>query len=132
MIIQEEKGKIRMKRLALDFDNNCLCIMMEGQHGTEIISGIKREDFKSFIPEKYNDKSSFTWDFETENISVNRPYKAKNNFMTEECFVPEIVESMPGIGKRFNEFIKILDLEPVNLAEEIKKDMPELATLLGL
>ena len=26
-----------MKRLSIDFDNHCLCIMTEGQQGTEIV-----------------------------------------------------------------------------------------------
>ncbi len=121
-----------MKRLSIDFDNSCLCIMMPGQQGTELVPGIKKEDFEGFIPQKYRDKSSFTWDFEVESISINQPYKAVNNFMTKECFVPEVVEPMPKLGKRFNEFIKLLDMEPVNLADEIRKEMPEVAKLLGL
>ena len=52
--------------------------------------------------------------------------------MTKECFVPEVVEPMPKLGKRFNEFIKLLNMEPVNLADEIRKDMPEIAKLFGL
>ena len=109
-----------MKRLSLDFDNRCLCIMMPGQEGTQIVSELKKEDFESFIPGKFKDRSSFTWDFEAESISINQPYKAINNFMTKECFVPEVVEPMPKLGKRLNLFIKLLDLEPVNLAEEIQ------------
>lgn len=121
-----------MKRLSLDFDNKCLCIMMPGQEGTQIIPELNREDFENFIPQKYRDKSSFTWDFEAESISVNHSYMAINNFMTKECFVPEIVEPMPKLGKRFNEFTKLLNMEPVNLANEIRKDMPGIAKLFGL
>jgi hypothetical protein len=106
--------------------------MMPGQEGTQIIPELKREDFESFIPQKFSKKSSFTWDFEAESVSVNQPYKAKDNFMTKECFVPEVVEPMPKLGKRFNEFIKLLKMEPVNLADEIQKDMPEIAKLFGL
>lgn len=121
-----------MKRLSIDFDNHCLCIMMPGQEGTQIIPELKREDFKSFIQEKFSDKSSFTWDFEGESVSVNQPYKAIDNFVTKESFVPEVVEPMPKLGKRFNEFIKLLNMEPVNLADEIQKDIPEIAKLFGL
>ena len=37
-----------MKRLSLDFDNHCLCIMMPGQEGTQIIPELKKEDFERF------------------------------------------------------------------------------------
>ena len=121
-----------MKRLSIDFDNNCLCIMMPGQQGTELVPGIKKEDFESFIPEKYRDKDSFTWDFETETISVNQPYTAEKNFMTKECFIPQVVEPMPKLGKKFDKFTKLLGMETVNLADEIRKDRPEVARLFGL
>lgn len=121
-----------MKRLSIDFDNHCLCIMMPGQQGTEIIPELKKEDFEGFIPDKYKDRSSFTWDFDSESISINKPYKAIDNFMTKECFVPEGSEPMPELRHRFSEFVQILGMEPVNLADEIRKDMPELANLFGL
>ena len=95
-------------------------------------TGVISKRAPSSIPKKFSDKSSFTWDFEAESISVNQPYKAIDNFMTKECFVPEVVEPMPKLGKRFNEFIKLLNMEPVNLADEIRKDMPEIAKLFGL
>ena len=85
-----------MKRLSLDFDNRCLCIMMPGQEGTQIVPELKKEDFESFIPGKYKDRSSFTWDFEAESISVNQPYKAINNFMitgTGVCLTQHYTES---------------------------------------
>jgi hypothetical protein len=43
-----------------------------------------------------------------------------------------MMKLIPGRGKRFNEFIKLLDMEPVNLAEEIRKDMPGVAKLFRL
>ncbi len=121
-----------MKQISLDFDNNCICIMMPGQQGTQILPKFEKHDFVDFIPEKFKDRSSFTWDFEAEIISVNRPYKAIDGFMTKECFVPETEEPMPGLGKRFDEFIKILGMKPMNLADEIRKEMPEIARLFGL
>lgn len=39
---------------------------------------------------------------------------------------------MPKLGKQFNEFVRLLDMEPVNLAEEIRKDKPRIAKLFGL
>ena len=121
-----------MKRLAIDFDNHCLCIMMQGQQGTQIVPELDKATFDSFIPEKYKNKNSFTWDFQDETISVNQPYKAINNFMTKECFIPEVVEPMPKLEKRFNEFIKLLNMKPVNLADELRKEDPSLASWLGL
>ena len=32
---------------------------------------------------------------------MNQPYKAINDVMTKECFVPEAVEPMAKLGKRF-------------------------------
>ena len=121
-----------MKRISIDFDNRCLCIMTEGQQGTEIHPELNKEDFMGFIPKKYQDGSSFTWDFEAESFSKNQPYKAIDGFMTKECFVADYTEPMPKLGKRFNEFIKLLGMEPVNLANEIRKEMPDIAKLLGL
>lgn len=121
-----------MKRLSIDFDNHCLCIMTEGQQGTEIVPELDKATFDSFIPEKHKNKNSFTWDFQAETISVNQPYKAINNFMTKECFIPEVVEPMPKLEKRFNEFIKLLNMEQVNLADELRKEDPSLASWLGL
>lgn len=121
-----------MKRLSIDFENHCLCIMMPGHQGTAIIPELNKTDFESFIPEKHAEKSSFTWDFEAETISVNQPYKPTNNFMTKECFIPMVTEPYPKLGKRFGEFMRLLKVEPVNLAEEIRKDMPEVAKLFGL
>ena len=93
---------------------------------------LDKATFDSFIPEKYKNKNSFTWDFQAETISVNHPYKAINNFMTKECFIPEVVEPMPKLEKRFDEFIKLLNMEPVNLADELRKEDPSLASWLGL
>ena len=121
-----------MNQFSLNFDNNYLCIITPGQEGTEFISGLKKETFKSFIPEKYWDKASFTWDFETESITINKPYEpAPGTIITKSCFVPETVEPMPGLADRFEEFIKLLGMEQINLAEEIRKEMPELAKLIG-
>ena len=52
--------------------------------------------------------------------------------MTKECFIPEVVEPMPKLEKRFNEFIKLLNMKPVNLADELRKEDPSLASWLGL
>ena len=121
-----------MKRLSIVFDNNCLCIMMSGHQGTDIISDLRQEDFESFIPKKFKDKSSFTWDFEAETISINQPYKATNNYMTKECFIPMVTEPYPKLSKRYDEFLRLLKVKPINLVDEIRREMPEVAKLLGL
>ena len=119
-----------MKRISIDFESKALIIMTDGQQGTEIHPELKRETFDSFIPERYRDRSSFSWNFEAETFSVNQPYQAIDGFMTKECFRAELTEPMPKLGKRFNEFIKLLGMEPVNLAEEICKEMPWMARYL--
>jgi hypothetical protein len=119
-----------MKSIALDFDNNMICIMTAGQQGTEQSPNLKKVAFSSFIPKKYIEYNSFTWNFENETFAVNQPYILHDGcIMTQDCFVPEMIFPMPGLKKRFDEFIAILGYEEVDL----KAEMPaELRKLLGL
>jgi hypothetical protein len=106
-----------------------ICFMTEGQQGTEW-NELNKIAFSSFIPEKYRERTSFTWNFEDEMFSVNQDYVLYDGcIMTKECFVPEIIMPMPGLGKRFDEFIAILGYEKVNILSELP---PELRRLLGL
>lgn len=109
--------------------------MTEGQQGTErAIEELsdKRKFFDSFIPEKYRNHTSYTWNFEDETFSVNQDYHlADGCIMTKECFVPEIIVPMPGLNKRWNDMTQLLGMEEVNLKEEIKNSMPGIAKLLG-
>lgn len=118
-----------MKSIAIDFKNNRLCIMSKGQQGTERCD-LKKEDFYEFIPEKYRDRSSFTWDFEKETIAVNQDYElASGCIMTKDCFVPQVILPLSGLAKQYDKFIKIMNYEEVNLMDE----MPDyLKILFGL
>lgn len=119
-----------MKSIAVDFNNNMICIMKEEQQGTERATDLKKESFNSFIPEKHRDNSSFTWNFENETFSVNQNYvRPAGCIMTKDCFIPEMIIPMPGLKKRYNEFIAILGYEEV----DIKAGIPEeLRKLFGL
>ena len=119
-----------MKSISLDFKNHTICIMKEGQKGTERNHTIKKVAFHSFIPEKYRENSSFTWDFENEKFSVNKDFTLeKGCIMTADCFIPQLIISMPGLKERYDEFVAIMGYEEVDLKEE----MPiELRKLLGL
>ncbi len=122
-----------MKQFSLDFKDSILGIKTDKQDTTEKIFGLKKEDFESFIPEKYKDRMSFTWDFEAETISINEVYKPSNtNNGWNLRFIPEVVEPMPNLGKRFDEFAKTVKLEEWNIGDEIRKVSPELAELIGL
>lgn len=63
-----------MKSIGIDFSNRMLCIMTEGQQGTERaieeLSDISK--FYCFIPEKYRNHTSYTWNFEDETFSVEQ------------------------------------------------------------
>ena len=123
-----------MKSIGIDFSNRMLCIMTEGQQGTERaieeLSDISK--FYCFIPEKYRNHTSYTWNFEDETFSINQDYRLEDGcIMTKECFVPEVIVPMPGLKKRWNEMTQLLGMEEVNLKEELKKDMPGIAKLFG-
>ena len=61
-----------MNSISLDFDNNMICFMTEGQQGTESNPDLKKVAFNSFIPEEFRDRNSFTWNFENETFAVNQ------------------------------------------------------------
>lgn len=117
-----------MKSISLDFNNNCICIMTKGQQGTEIAPDIKKAALNSFIPEQYRDRSSFTWNFENDTFCVNQPYVLHSGcIMSKDCFIPEIIIPMPGLGKRYNEFLSIIGYK-----EEYIDFSKELLKLFGL
>ena len=119
-----------MKSIALDFKNNMICFMTEGQQGTELNPDLKKVAVNSFIPERFRDRNSFTWNFENETFAVNQDYEVHEGcIMTKDCFVPELITPMPKLSKRYEEFIAIIGYEEV----DIKAEMPEaLRKLLGL
>ena len=46
--------------------------MTDGQQGTEHGQDMKKEKFNSFIPDKFREYNSFTWNFEAETFAVNK------------------------------------------------------------
>ena len=112
-----------MKSISLDFKNDRICIMNEGQQGTEHGEGLKKVKFNSFIPEKFREHSSFTWNFESETFAVNQDYILHPGcIMTKDCFIPEVILPMPGLKKRYEEFISILGYEEFSWKAD---DFPE-------
>lgn len=83
-----------MKAIAIDFKNCCICLMLDGQQGTEINLEINnKQKFISMFPseELMNSSSSFTWNFEDEIFAVNKEYIKSGNpneIMTKDCFIP--------------------------------------------
>lgn len=115
-----------MKSIAIDFKNNRLCIMKKGQQGTERCN-LKKEDFYEFIPEKYRNKSSFTWDFENETVAVNQDYElAAGCIMTKDCFIPQVIFPLSGLAKQYDKFMKIMDYEEVNIVDDIPDYLKDL------
>lgn len=127
---KRREGRQDLKSIALDFDNHMVCIMTDTQQGTEQNSSLKKVAFHSFIPERYRENSSFTWNFENETFSVNQPFVLQPGaIMTQDCFIPEMIIPMKGLGKRFEEFVAILGYEEVDLKSEMPEEMRR---LLGL
>ena len=115
-----------MKSIAIDFKNNCLCVMSEGQQGTEIVD-FNKEDFYEFIPQKYRDRNSFTWDFENETFAVNQDYELEAGcIMTKDCFIPQVILPLSGLAKQYDKFIKIMDYEEINIVDYIPDYLKDL------
>ena len=119
-----------MRSISIDFNNNIICIMTEGQQGTEHAVDQPKVKFNSFIPEQFRENNSFTWNFEDELFVVNKDITLKAGcIMTEEDFVPHLIVPMPGLGKRYDEFIAIMGYEESSLLDEMDD---VLKYLLGL
>ena len=122
-------GAIGMKSISIDFKNDRICIMSAGQQGVEH-SLFRKEDFLSFIPEKWHAFNSFTWNFEDEVFAVNQEYELVDGaIMTSDCFIPILMIPMPGLADQYDNFLSLMDYEEVNLIEEMPE---ELRKLLGL
>lgn len=122
-----------MKSIGIDFSNKRICIMTEGQQGTERATEelSDKSKFDGFIPEQYRNHTSYTWNFDDETFAVNQDYQlVEGAIMTEGCFVPTVIVPMPGLNKRWNEMTNLLGYEEINLKEEIIKEMPDIAKLL--
>lgn len=102
-----------MKSISIDFKNHIMCIMTDGQQGTEYCPNIKKEDLQEFFPEKkYMEYASFTWNFNDECFAVNQEHKMfPGSIMTHEDFLPEIIIPYYGIRKKYKEFIKRIGIE---------------------
>lgn len=125
-----------MKSLAIDFTNKSLCIMNNGQEGTQYCD-VSKDALLKFIPERYRNYTSFTWNFENETLSMNQEYKLSENaikrgaIITKDCFIPECIVPMPGLSSHYNEFLEILDLEEISGKDLLSELSPYLRKLLG-
>lgn len=107
-----------MKSISIDFSNNMVCILAEGQQGTKLNPDLKRAAFNSFIPEQYRERGSYTWDFDADTFSVNQDYMLKDGcIITKDCFVPETTIAMEGLHGRFDEFVAIMGYGKSNVKE---------------
>lgn len=117
-----------MKSISIDFKNKRICIMTAGQQGTEHADeSVKKIKFNSFIPEEHREKDSFTWNFEDDTFAVNKKYELKPGcIMTADEFVPELIVPMPGLGKRYEEFIAIMgfeEFETMDIMDDLMKSL---------
>ena len=121
-----------MKSIAIDFKNQTICFMTEGQQGTEYLQDVSKDILFPFIPEAYRTEDSFTWDFEDGMFSVNRRISlSKGAIMTEDSFVPAKIMPMPSLKSRYSEFISLIGYEEINTMDMIKELPEEVWRLLG-
>ena len=91
---------------------------------------MKKVAFNSFIPEKFRDRNSFTWNFENETFTVNQDYVLKEGCITsKEHFVPELILLFPKLSERFDEMIAILGYEQVDLKKELSTELKKMLSL---
>ena len=113
-----------MNNISIDFNNKTLCIMSEGQQSTEYID-IDIAAFYGFIPKHLRHYTSYTWDFEVETFAANQEVTLKDGaIMIRENFKPLFIEPMPGLRKRYKEFITVLgyeEIETKSLVTEVLK-----------
>jgi hypothetical protein len=123
-----------MKSIGIDFKNDIICVMTDGQQGTEHGCGTldDRSKFERFIPKGYKDRTSYTWNFETETVSVNQNFKLMPGaIMSKDDFIPEVILPMPGLAKRWKEFYSLLGFEEIE-TKDIHILPDALKKLLGL
>lgn len=118
--IIEDKGGMNLNSIGIDFSNKMVCIMNSGQQGTQIVPAVKIEDFYDYIPEKYRDNTSFTWNFEDSTFTINEDYLLHPEaIMTKECFIPTVIIPMPGLGDNYKEFVARMGFEEVKIEGEL-------------
>lgn len=119
-----------MNSISLDFFNQCVCVMSEGQQGTMCEPDLQKDIFLSFIPDKYRQHQSYTWNFENETFAVNYDYHLRDGaIMTKDCFIPQVIIPMRGLKKRYREFLTLLNYEEFNtqdLFAELPSDLRDL------
>ena len=111
-----------MKSISIDFKNCCVCLMLDGQQGTEI--NLKLNDKSKFLDmfpseELMNSSSSFTWNFEDNLFAVNEEYIKSGNsneIMTKDCFVPLKIITYPGLSDKYNEMLSLMGYEEIGRA----------------
>ena len=121
-----------MKSVAIDFSNNTICFMTDGQQGTEYLPDVEKKAMFAFIPEEYRKEDSFTWDFEDGMFSVNRRISlTRGELITEDSFVPAKIMPMPSLKERYSEFLNAIGYEEMNVGDILKELPKEVWKLLG-
>lgn len=120
-----------MKSISIDFKNCCVCLMLDGQQGTEI--NLKLNDKSKFLDmfpseELMNSSSSFTWNFEDDLFAVNEEYIKSgdsNEIMTKDCFVPLKIITYPGLSDKYNEMLSLMGYEESRWTKDDFKNFPD-------
>lgn len=120
-----------MKSISIDFKNCCVCLMLDGQQGTEI--NLKLNDKSKFLDifpseELMNSSSSFTWNFEDNLFAVNEEYIKSGNsneIMTKDCFVPLKIITYPGLSDKYNEMLSLMGYEESRWTKDDFKNFPD-------
>lgn len=130
MYIKETEG---MKSIAIDFTNSVICFMTDGQQGTEVLLGVSKKELKEYIPRKYYEQNSFTWNFINNTVSINQEYTPLDNeVITQDCFIPKKILPFPNLNKKYEEFLAVIGYQQIPMEEFLGELPRELRKLLGL
>jgi len=109
-----------MNKICIDFHNRMIGIFTEGQEGTEhMVENIPLASVKPFFPdpELFDTGNNFTFDFESEEVSVNRPViwdRSNGSIYGNDNFVPVKTVPAPGLSEQYEAFLAAIGYEETN------------------
>ena len=106
-----------MNKICIDFHNRMIGLYGKGQNGTEhMIDDIPQSVVKQFFPDQelFDTGNNFTFDFENEIVSVNRPVvwdRTNGSIYGKDNFVPVKTVPAPGLSEQYNDFLTAIGYE---------------------
>ena len=115
-----------MKTISLDFRNRFLSHDFgPDSNGTQYMTddALTKQAIRPYLPdpELYDVADSFTFDFEINEVSINRPVIYSDSYCETDhldCFVPIKTFQAPGLCDKFDQFLSDIGMEQINLSED--------------